>query len=212
MRIAHGDALIVTDVQYDFCPGGALPVQRGDEVVPVVNRLLPLFPLAVASRDWHPPDHVSFAAQHPGKRPLERITLPGGGEQVLWPVHCVQGSRGADFHPGLDQGPLRTIFHKGTSREVDSYSVFRDNDRRRESGLRGYLRGLGAGRVFVCGLATDFCVRATVLDALEMGFAAVVVRDACRGVDQPPGSEAQALEEIARRGALVLQSSEILAG
>ncbi len=207
-EITPTDALIVVDIQYDFCPGGALPVKNGDEVIPVINRLMGKFPLVVATRDWHSADHGSFASQHPGFSPMEVASLEGI-EQELWPDHCVAGTRGAQFHHELDQAPLRAVFHKGTSRDMDSYSALRENDHWTETGLRGYLEGLKVRRVFVCGLATDFCVRFTVLDALQMGFEAVVIRDACRGVDIPEGTAVKAFQEMKQAGATIITSDEI---
>jgi nicotinamidase/pyrazinamidase len=208
MEIAPTDALIVVDIQYDFCPGGTLPLKLGDAVFPVVNRLSRKFPLVVATQDWHSSDHGSFASQHPGSKPLEVINLDGI-EQVLWPDHCVEGTRGAEFHHELDQAPFRAVFRKGTNRSVDSYSALMENDHWTETGLRGYLEGLRARRLFVCGLATDFCVRFTVLDARQMGFEAVVISDACRGVDIPEGTAESAFQEMKQAGALILTSDEI---
>jgi nicotinamidase/pyrazinamidase len=208
IEISPTDALIVVDIQYDFCPGGALPVKNGDEVIPLINRLTPKFPLVVATRDWHAADHGSFASQHEGFDPLDVVNLDGI-EQELWPDHCVAGTRGAEFHHELDQAPFHAIFHKGVNRDVDSYSALLENDHWTETGLRGYLEGLGVKRIFVCGLATDFCVRFTVLDALQLGFEAVVIRDACRGVDIPDGTADKAFQEMRQAGALVLTSNEI---
>jgi len=208
IELALTDALIVVDIQNDFCPGGALPVKSGDEVIPVVNRLTPAFPLVVATQDWHPADHGSFASQHEGCHPLDVVCLDGI-EQELWPDHCVAGTRGAEFHPGLDQAPFRAVFRKGMNPTVDSYSALLENDHWTETGLRGYLEGLKVKRVFVCGLASDFCVRYTVLDALQMGFEAVVVRDACRGVDIPDGTADKAFQEMRQAGATVITSDEV---
>ncbi len=208
IEITPTDALIVVDIQYDFCPGGALPVKNGDEVIPVINRLMEKFPLVVATRDWHPADHGSFASQHPGCSPLEVVSLDGI-EQELWPDHCVAGTRGARFHHELDQTRFHAVFHKGVNRDVDSYSALRENDHWTETGLRGYLLGLKVKRIFTCGLATDFCVRSTVLDALQMGFEAVVIRDACRGVDIPEGTAESAFQELKQAGAIIVTSEEL---
>jgi nicotinamidase/pyrazinamidase len=175
------DVLLVVDVQNDFMPGGALPVPRGDEVVPVVNALGARFANVVLTQDWHPPGHVSFAASHAGRRPRERIHLPYG-EQVLWPPHCVQGTSGATLHPGLAVPHAQLVLRKGFHAAVDSYSAFREADGRR-TGLGGYLRERGIDRVCVCGLATDFCVAWSAIDARHAGFDVVVFEDACRAID-----------------------------
>lgn len=197
------EALIVVDVQNDFCPGGALPVPQGDEVVPVINQLATQFPLVVASQDWHPQDHVSFASNHPGKKPLETVEV-AGQLQVLWPDHCVQGSWGAQFHPHLDTRPFRMIVRKGTDRQVDSYSAFRDNRKDATTGLAGFLRELGVTSVAVVGLATDYCVQATALDAVAFGFAARILLPACRAVGAPPGRWEEVLAAL-RQGGVVLE-------
>lgn len=199
------EALVVVDVQNDFCPGGALPVPRGDEVVPVINRLCPRFPLVVASQDWHPPNHVSFASNHPGKQVLDVVEVDGQ-EQVLWPDHCVAGSWGADFHPALDTRFFRMIIRKGTDPRVDSYSTFRDNRKDRVTGLAGFLRELGVTTVTVVGLATDYCVAATALDAVELGFRASVFLPACRAVGAPPGHTEKTLERLRQAGVTLIES------
>jgi nicotinamidase/pyrazinamidase len=193
------NALIVVDVQNDFLPGGALPVRRGDEVVPILNRIAPRFDLVVATQDWHPSGHGSFAANHPGKKPGDVITL-GGLAQVLWPVHCVQGTPGAAFAPGLDTSRVATVFQKGTDPAIDSYSGFFDNGHRRATGLGDWLRARGVARVFVAGLATDYCVKATALDAIGLGFETTLIEDASRGVELAPGDVARALEEMRSAG------------
>jgi len=181
------DVLLVVDVQPDFMPGGALPVPDGDAVLGPVNALLNRFGHAVATQDWHPADHLSFASQHPGALPFGIVRLDYG-EQVVWPDHCVQGTAGAALHPALHSDRLRAVFRKGVRRAVDSYSGFVENDRRTPTGLDGYLRGTGARRVFVCGLAMDFCVSATAIGAAERGFETWLVRDASRAIAAPePG-------------------------
>ena len=210
-KIERSDLLLVIDVQNDFCPGGALPVPDGRAVVPVINRVIGLFPAAGATQDWHPAGHFSFASSHPGKKPFETIPWHGQ-EQVLWPDHCLQGSAGADLHPELEARPLRFLLRKGTRRDVDSYSGFLENDHRTSTGLKGLLQELGVRRIFVAGLATDYCVRATVLDGLEAGFRVAVLVDACRGVDVPAGSVKKALEEMRSRGALLLETRDLSAG
>lgn len=198
-------ALVVVDVQNDFCPGGALPVPRGDEVVPVINRLCRRFPLVVASQDWHPQNHVSFASNHPGKQVLDVVEV-NGQEQVLWPDHCVAGTWGADFHPGLDTRPVRFIVRKGTDPGVDSYSAFRDNRKGMVTGLSGLLRELGVTEVMVVGLATDYCVAATALDAVELGFGASVFLPACRAVGAPPGHTEKTLQRLRHAGVKLVEN------
>ena len=176
------DVLLVVDVQNDFCPGGALAVPNGDEVVPLINRIAQGFNHVLMTQDWHPPGHRSFASSHPGKQPFETVALPYG-RQVLWPDHCVQGSAGAAFHRDLELAKAELVIRKGFNREIDSYSAFYENDRRTPTGLTGYLRTRGFERVFLAGLATDFCVGFSALDAAKEGFEALVVEDACRAID-----------------------------
>jgi nicotinamidase/pyrazinamidase len=180
--VGDNDVLIVVDVQNDFCPGGALAVPHGDEVVPLVNRLAARFRNVVLTQDWHPSGHLSFASSHPGKRPYETIAAPYG-PQVLWPDHCVQGTPGAAFHPALDIPHAALVVRKGLHRDIDSYSAFYENDRTTPTGLVGYLRERGLTRVFLAGLAFDFCVRYSAEDARREGFAVFVIEDACRGID-----------------------------
>ena len=176
------DALIVVDMQYDFMPGGALPVAEGDAIVPLVNRLASKFAAVVLTQDWHPKGHASFASSHPRAQPFETIRL-AYGEQVLWPDHCVQKSRGAELHRGLDIGHALLVLRKGANPAVDSYSAFVEADGVSKTGLAGFLRERGVDRVFLCGLATDYCVGFSALDARAAGFEALVVEDACRGID-----------------------------
>ncbi len=201
-------ALIVVDVQNDFCPGGALPVPEGDRVVPAINRALRVFDLVVATQDWHPANHGSFAANHPGRRPGEEIEL-AGMPQILWPVHCVQDTPGAELHPGLDRSRIARVFRKGVDANVDSYSGFFDNGRRRSTGLDGYLAARGVHTVYVCGLATDYCVKATALDALSLGLAVRLIDDACRGVELRAGDVRRAIEQLQAHGALVVSSTQL---
>jgi len=203
------NALIVTDVQNDFCPGGALAVPRGDEVVPVVNRLMPWFDLVVATQDWHPADHGSFAASHEGKQPGDVIQL-AGLEQILWPVHCVRDTPGAELHPDLDRRPIVRVFRKGTEAHVDSYSALFDNGRRKSTGLGEYLQEQEVADVYVCGLTTDYCVKCTALDAVEFGFRTHLIEDACRGIDLNAGDIDRAIEEMKAHGIEVVRSNEIL--
>jgi nicotinamidase/pyrazinamidase len=201
-------ALILVDLQNDFCPGGALPVPEGDRVIPVVNRLLGRFDLIVATQDWHPPDHGSFAANHPGRKVGEVIDL-NGLPQILWPLHCVQNTRGAEFHPRLDLRRIERVFQKGTDPAIDSYSGFFDNGRRKATGLGDFLRERQVTDVFVCGLATDYCVKATALDAASLGFRSHLIEDACRGVDLKPGDVARAVNEMRAAGVTVVESDGV---
>jgi nicotinamidase/pyrazinamidase len=194
-------------VQNDFVPGGALAVPKGDEVVPLVNRLAERFENVVLTQDWHPRDHVSFAAAHPGRKPFETVQLRYG-EQVLWPPHCVQGTPGAALHPGLRVDKAQLILRKGHHREIDSYSAFLEADRKTSTGLAGYLRERNIANLFVCGLATDFCVAWTALDARAAGFAASVLEDACRAIDLQ-GSCARAWDDMARAGVRRIQSKDV---
>jgi nicotinamidase/pyrazinamidase len=178
----ESDVLLLVDIQNDFCPGGRLPVPRGDEVVPIVNRLASRFAHVVLTQDWHPPHHGSFASSHPGKQPFETVTLSYGA-QVLWPDHCVQGTAGAEFHPELDVPHAELVIRKGFRAAIDSYSALYENDRTTPTGLGGYLRERELKRVFLAGLAFDFCVRFSAEDARKDGFIPVVINDACRGID-----------------------------
>lgn len=196
------DALIVIDMQNDFCPGGALAVAGGDEIVPVVNRLIEQARHVILTQDWHPPGHSSFASSHPGKAPFETIMMPYG-EQTLWPDHCVQGSAGADFHPGLRWTSAELVVRKGFRTEIDSYSAFFENDHKTPTGLAGYLRERGITNLRLCGLATDFCVAFSALDAVAQGFSASVVPDACRGIDLN-GSLAAMTERMRKAGVQVV--------
>ncbi|MFP6558988.1 bifunctional nicotinamidase/pyrazinamidase [Paraburkholderia sp. B3] len=207
MRSAD-DVLLLIDLQYDFMPGGALAVAHGDEVVPVVNRLAQGFAHVVLTQDWHPAQHVSFAANHAGCQPFETMALPYG-EQVLWPTHCVQDSEGAALHRGLEVPHARAIIRKGHHADVDSYSAFLEADRKTPTGLAGYLREAGAKRVYCCGLATDYCVAWSALDARAAGFEAVLIEDASRAIDLN-GSLAAAWEQLLAAGVARVQSAEVL--
>ena len=180
----------------------------GDAVVPVINRITPAFPVVVATQDWHPRGHISFASRHEGKNPFEVIEIQGT-EQVLWPDHCVEGTPGADFHPRLDTTAVRFVLRKGANREVDSYSAFVENDRRTTTGLAGLLRELGVERIFVSGLATDVCVHATALDGRGAGFQVALLEDACRPVDVPPGNLARALRQMLDAGVRIFLTDEL---
>jgi nicotinamidase/pyrazinamidase len=192
------DVLLIIDVQNDFCPGGALAVPQGDAIVPAVNRLARSFAHVILTQDWHPPGHASFASSHPGKHPFETIEV-SYGTQILWPDHCVQGTQGAGFHPELDVPHAELVLRKGFRSTVDSYSAFRENDRRAPTGLAGYLRERGLDRVIMCGLATDFCVAFSALDGRRAGFEVCVVTSACRGIDVE-GSLALAMRSMNEAG------------
>ena len=201
-------ALIIVDLQNDFLPGGALAVPRGDEVIPLANELQRRFDLVVATQDWHPPNHGSFAANHPGKKPGDRVMLDGI-EQILWPVHCVQETHGAEFAASFDTSRIAHVFHKGTDPRIDSYSTFFDNAHRRETGLADYLKERSIRNIYLMGHALDYCVKYSTLDARQLGFNAHVILDGCRGIDLEPGDVDRALNEMKRIGAILLQSREL---
>jgi len=195
-------ALLVVDVQNDFCPGGALAVREGDAVVPLINELLPRFDTIIATQDWHPSGHASFASAHPGRRPLEVIDLDGI-PQVLWPDHCVQGTTGAELHPALERMRFRAIIRKGLDAAVDSYSAFRDNRRDHPSGLAGLLRELEVHRVVIVGLTTDYCAATSARDAIELGFKAEIWLPATRPVGAPPGHTERTLADLRSLGVIL---------
>ena len=199
-------ALIVVDVQNDFLPGGALAVSGGDQIVSVINRLIKEFPVVVATQDWHPVDHGSFAANHQ-KQPGEMIVLDGL-DQVLWPIHCVQESVGAELSSELDAEGIHETIVKGTRSEIDSYSGFFDNGHRQQTELHEYLQSRGVDEVFIVGLATDYCVKFTALDAAKLGYKTILVIDACRGVDLNPGDVDAAIEQMRQAGVQVKHSEE----
>jgi len=200
-------ALLMIDIQNDFCPGGALAVADGDAVVPVSNSLQDTFPIRVLTQDWHPADHSSFAANHEGADPFSMTEMPYG-PQVLWPTHCVIGSSGAAFHADLETDRADMVIRKGFRAAIDSYSAFFENDKTTETGLAGYLRERGATEVYLVGLATDFCVCYSALDAVKQGFSATVITDGCRGIDLE-GSLDAAMEEMRNAGVAFKTSSEI---
>ncbi len=202
------DALLVVDVQNDFCPGGSLAVPDGDHVVPVINRLSSLFEVVLHTQDWHPAGHLSFASSHKGKNAYDVVALDYG-KQVLWPDHCVQGTDGAAFHPDLDLKRSQLVLRKGFRRKIDSYSAFYENDQKTVTGLRGYLENRGISTLYVTGLAADFCVKWTVLDAMKEGFQVNVVEDAVRGIDLD-GSLEQAWQEMVGAGARKISSDTLL--
>jgi len=205
---AARDVLVVIDVQNDFCPGGALAVPDGDAVVPLINQLAARFSHVVLTQDWHPNGHRSFASAHPGRSPFETIEV-AYGPQTLWPDHCVQGSPGADFHADLQTTCAELILRKGFRPEIDSYSAFYENDRKTPTGLTGYLRTRGLSRVYLAGLATDFCVQYSALDAAREGFAPRVIEDACRAIDLE-GSLAAARRAMAEAGVETIESAGLL--
>ncbi len=193
-------ALIVIDVQRDFCPGGSLSVPGGDEIIEVINGLTPTYPLVAATKDWHPAGHISFASSHEGASPYKTITLDDS-VHVVWPDHCVAGTVGAQLHEALDLTHVSLILHKGMDRDMDSYSAFLENDHRTPTGLHGYLQEHGIQKIDLCGLATDICVYHTALDALALGYELTILTEACRGVDMPGGTISERLDELDRLGA-----------
>jgi len=204
-RESPNAALVVIDLQNDFCPGGALAVAGGHEIIPLINRLIGSFEHVVLTQDWHPAGHSSFASSHNGQAPFSSIQM-SYGSQTLWPDHCIQGTAGAAFHPGLDLPHAELILRKGFAREIDSYSAFFENDRRTPTGLAAYLRERGFRRLFLAGLATDYCVAYSALDAIGAGFDVAVLEDACRAIDLD-GSLAWAMREM-RHAGVVIGSTE----
>lgn len=201
-------ALLIIDVQNDFCPGGALEVPQGDTIIPIINKLSNQFDAVIQTQDWHPQDHSSFASSHEGKEPYEKIPMPYG-DQVLWPDHCVQETYGANFHPDLKTDRSQLIIRKGFRGDIDSYSAFYENDDRTTTGLSGYLRERDIDTIYAVGLATDFCVKWSVLDGLREGFNLYVVEDAVKGIDID-GSVDQAWTEMLDAGAHKVSSQELL--
>ncbi len=207
MKPGSHSVLIVVDVQNGFCSGGGLPVPNGEQVVPVINAVAPAFNNIVLTQDWHPADHASFASSHAGREPYQTIELSYGA-QVLWPEHCIQGSRDAELHAGLNLARAQLVIRKGFHAGIDSYSAFLEADRCTSTGLAGYLNARGLDEVFVCGLATDFCVAWTALDARQAGFKASVIEDACRGIDLN-GSLAAAWASMVKAGVNRIQRADI---
>jgi nicotinamidase/pyrazinamidase len=207
ITVGDQDVLIVVDIQNDFCPGGALSVPQGHEVIPRVNRLAEEFAHVVLTQDWHPPDHLSFASAHPDRKPYDTIDVDYGS-QILWPDHCVQATKGGEFHKDLHIPHAALILRKGIHRNIDSYSTFYENDRKTPTGLVGYLRERGFRRVFLAGLAFDFCVRYSAEDASREGFEVVVIEDACRGIDVD-GSVAATRESLNALG-IVRTTTEVV--
>jgi nicotinamidase/pyrazinamidase len=200
-------ALVLVDLQNDFLPGGSLAVTRGDKVISVANAVQEEFELIFATQDWHPANHASFAASHPGRKVGEQIEL-NGELQILWPVHCVQESHGAEFAPGLDVSRVAQIFYKGTDPTIDSYSGFYDNGHRKSTGLGETLQARGVTEVYLMGLATDYCVKFSALDAVRLGFRVVVFEDGCRAVDLSPQDGAAALKEMMASGVTIASSAD----
>ena len=203
------DALLVVDIQNDFLPGGALAVPDGDQVIPIANRLMGFFSLILATQDWHPANHGSFAANHPNRHPGEVINL-NGIMQVLWPVHCVQGSSGAAFSAQLRTERFSKVFRKGIDPGIDSYSGFFDNGKKRSTGLTEYLRDRNVNQLFICGLATDYCVKFSALDSINSGIRTHVIEDACRGVELNPGDSAAAIAEMRQAGVSIVESASLV--
>lgn len=201
-------ALLVVDVQNDFLPGGSLAVNHGDEIIPIVNNLMPNFELVVATQDWHPADHGSFASNHEGKKPGEMIDL-NGLDQILWPDHCVQDSSGAEFSSRLETDYFSKVVRKGTDVGIDSYSGFFDNGKRKDTGLSHFLKSKGVTEVFVVGLATDYCVKFTAIDAVESGFRTWVIQDATKAVNLNEGDFDKAIHEMEEFGVRIIASDEI---
>jgi nicotinamidase/pyrazinamidase len=201
-------ALILVDLQNDFLPGGALAVPQGDEIIPLADQLQQRFDIVVATKDWHPPNHGSFALNHKGKKPGDRIILDGV-EQILWPVHCVQNTQGAEFATSFDTNRIAHVFHKGTERNIDSYSTFFDNAHRRHTGLAHFLEKRGIKDVYLMGLALDYCVKYSALDARYLGLNTYVIVNGCRGIELESGDIDRALEEMKRAGAILMKSDDL---
>lgn len=208
IEIKDGDVLLVVDVQNDFCSGGTLAVPDGEEVIPVVNRIARIFPHVILTQDWHPAGHMSFASSHADKTAYDLIEA-GYGEQILWPDHCIQGTHGAEFHPALDIPHAELILRKGFRCSIDSYSAFFENDHRTVTGLGGYMRERSLNRLFVCGLAYDFCVRYSAVDGKESGFESLVIRDASKAIDLNGSDESTTLE-FHQRGVDLINSFDLI--
>ncbi|MFD2205065.1 bifunctional nicotinamidase/pyrazinamidase [Kiloniella antarctica] len=207
LELTSTDILLVVDVQNDFCDGGTLAVPNGDQVVPVINGLIDCFHHSIATQDWHPADHQSFASSHENQEPFSTTEL-SYGSQILWPDHCIQGETGSGFHKDLDQDSLELIIRKGFRKEIDSYSAFFENDKSTKTGLAGYLQNRGIKRIFLCGLATDFCVYYSAIDAIKQGFETFVIADACRAIDMDD-SLARAMTHMREVGVEIISSDEL---
>jgi nicotinamidase/pyrazinamidase len=204
------NALLLVDVQNDFCPGGALPVPEGDLVVPVINRLMEIFRVVVASKDWHPPGHISFASRY--AKPVSSLIDSPYGSQILWPDHCVQGTWGAEFHPFLTVTRIQQVIHKGTDPDIDSYSTFFDNARQQQTDLHRFLQDAGITDLYLCGLATDYCVLYSALDALDLGYRVSVIEDGCRGVNVQEDDSVQAMQKIIDSGGRRVMATTLIQG
>lgn len=202
-------ALIVTDIQYDFCPGGKLQIPGGDEIIPVVNKLIDYFEIIVATQDWHPRNHVSFAINHKNCSEYDVIDI-NGIFQVLWPEHSVQNTLGAEFHKDLNKKKFSLILRKGFRSNLDSYSAFFENDRKTPTGLTGYLQTLGINEVYFCGLALDYCVYYSAVDAINSGFKAIIIKDATRGIDFPENNIEKTMKDFTSKGGSIINSGEII--
>lgn len=201
-------ALIMVDLQNDFCEGGSLAVPKGDEVISIANQLQPHFELVVATQDWHPKDHMSFASNHLGRK-VGEIIIVEGLRQILWPDHCIQNTRGAEFHPNLNVQHLTKVFHKGIDKKIDSYSAFFDNAHRRSTGLSEYLQSIHVTDIYIMGLATDYCVKYSALDAAQLGFDVHVIEDACRGIELNPGDIDLSFQEMRKAGVNIINSKDL---
>jgi nicotinamidase/pyrazinamidase len=201
-------ALLIVDMQNDFMPGGALPVPHANQIIPVINQLIPKFHHVLATQDWHPKNHQSFAPMHPGKKPGD-IMMIKEVEQVLWPVHCVRNTKGAELVKELDKSAIASIIYKGTDEWIDSYSAFFDNARRKSTGLADYLQSRAIDEIYVAGVATDYCVLYSVIDAIDLGFTVHVVVDACKGINLNPGDVDEALATMREKGAQMITTKEV---
>lgn len=213
LKIKNDDALIIVDMQYDFMPGGALPVEEGDQIIEGINNIANKFKNSgakiVLTQDWHPKNHLSFASNHPGKKPGDEYQTESIGP-VLWPDHCVQGSKGARFHEHLQTIYANAIIRKGYNPKIDSYSGFRENDRKSETGLAGYLKSSKIHRIFVCGLALDYCCYFTAMDGIELGFEAFFITDLTKGIDIPPGNISESLKNMYNKGVKFVNKESLL--
>ena len=201
-------ALIVIDVQNDFCPGGALAVNDGDKIVPVINGIMDKFDVVIGTQDWHPQGQVSFASNHSGKNIYDQIEIDGL-MQTLWPDHCVQGTHGAEFYKDLNSVRFNLILRKGTDPKIDSYSAFLENDKKTDTGLHGYLEALNVNDVYLCGLATDYCVYFSAMDSVKYGFNTFVLLDACRGIDVPEGNIDKCVKDMAGKGIKIIKTGDL---